>query len=144
MKQKFFKLAENSWQVFATLRLSVWEGSSNGLTAVWKTQHKAFYHFLHIPHCKKYNRILKPPLNYSYFNNVKAHQQDRKKNSATHHVFLHHPDRTRFSVTNIELFSIIEDGLGEGLCLSENDRKIPTWSMEILDAVHFLDYCLTH
>ena len=45
----FFKLAENSWQVFATLRLSEWEGSSNGLTAVWKTQHKAFYHFLHIP-----------------------------------------------------------------------------------------------
>jgi len=49
MKQKFLKVAGNSWQVFATPRLSDGEGSSNGLIAVWKTQPKAFYHFLRIP-----------------------------------------------------------------------------------------------
>ena len=90
-----------------------------------------------ITHCKKYRRILKPLSNCLFFNNVKPHQQDRKNYPATLHVFLHLPDRTRFSVTNIKLFSVLEDGLGVGLFSSENDRKIPMCRMEILDAVHY-------
>ena len=58
-----------------------------------------------------------------------------KKNSDIENVFLRHPDRLKFSITNIESFSVDEVELGSESSLLEKYRNIPTWSMEILDAV---------
>ena len=51
-----------------------------------------------------------------------------KKNSITQNVFLHYPDRTRYSITYIELLSVTENGF---LFSSENVGKIlhPAWEV---------------